>query len=216
MNDNKRKYSIVVLFNASERNEKGEFEEIIYKKNRAIYLGGQTRMNAAREIAQQVGTYILVGGSEKKVNDMKSFLEESFRKGGLSRYPRLVQVQSEETSLGNLWAVKKIFNKIKGKDFLKNRTIYLMTNEYHIPRVSRLASDVFIDVGIHFIPIVAEEVLLNHVSHNAVYKNALNERLIDESKGIEDWESGVYINQFNKEEFWPSVCYDEDIFRFIS
>jgi hypothetical protein len=216
MNDNQRKYSVVVLFNASERNEKGEFEEIIYKKNRAIYLGGQTRMNAAREIAPEVDTYILVGGSKKKVNDMKSFLEESFRKGGLSRYPRLVRVQSEETSLGNLWAVKKIFNKIKGKDFLKNRTIYLMTNEYHIPRVSRLTADIFAGLHITFIPIVAEEILFNHESDSAAYKSALNERLIDESKGIEDWESGVYINQFNKEEFWPSVCYDEDIFRFIS
>ncbi|OGZ72598.1 MAG: hypothetical protein A2908_03595 [Candidatus Staskawiczbacteria bacterium RIFCSPLOWO2_01_FULL_38_12b] len=207
MNQDKKykQYDIVILFCASEINIDGQFDEIV--KN--IYLGGQVRMDAAVDFAERVKIYFIVGGSEKKVTDMKSYLEKQFETYKLQDCPKIIRIKSDPDTTGNLWAVKLVLQKNQKLHLLTGK-VGLMTNFYHLPRVMRFAADIFKDINVNFIPISSEAVITRHLSTYSTYQNAFVARVVQDIKGLRDWEDENY-NKQTKVDDWCYECLDKDI-----
>ncbi len=142
MNKNREKYELVILLCPSALNSKGSFDEL---SPDGSYLGGQTRMGAAVDISPRVGTFVVVGGSRKKVYDMAKYLRAEFKKNKISPKPKIIRIRSEADTTGNLWAVKRAFKKFRKVNKFKGKRIGLMTNFYHLPRAMKFGADIFKD-----------------------------------------------------------------------
>jgi hypothetical protein len=212
MNEAKnRQYDIVVLFSALVRNSDGSFDEVEEKNGKSLFLGGQSGMDAAVDLASKVGVYIVVGGSKQKVDGMKNYLEESFEKNSINPKPKIIRMQSDQNTAGNLWALKGAFKEAGKLDVLEKKCVGFMTSAWHLLRVMRFAADIFGDVETHFIPIVAEAALVQYPPTFATYSSEFLSRFSEEVKGLKDWEEGKYRDQRKTEKEWPFVCYDKEI-----
>ena len=181
-----------------------------------MYLGGQTRMDAAIELFKnnKETNFVVVGGYDptdnnnkvneksKKVDDMESFLRE--------KCPdiKLVGVKSLPCTMHNLVAV---FNTWINKDKinLENKNIGILTNFYHLPRTLRFALKAKMKISPNnisdFIPICAES-LANLQDNNMYTRNTeYLLRLESERKGLRDLESDSYKDD----------CLDKKITQFI-
>jgi hypothetical protein len=213
--DKNNKYKIVVLLCASELDQNGKFIEVETKNGHSLYLGGQVRMQAAIDFAHNVENYIVVGGSEKKVNDMKTFLENSFHKNKILKAgepaPKIIRIVSEKDTPGNLWAIKFILQELGKLDIFTQGKIGIMTNFYHIPRTMRFATDIFKEVCANFIPICAEAVT-THQETFSIDLPVIIARLKMEINGLSDWEQEIYNKQERlTSKDWCHKCIDKDL-----
>lgn len=190
------KYNYVIVLCASTLND-GKFDE--FSKD-GSYLGGQVRMQAAADFCKNGNTekLIVVGGGYgeknklkrwKKVDDMKSFLIGE----GISG-KNIIRVCSNSDTSGNLRAIYITLN-----DNLKNKTVGLLTNFYHIPRAMRFAQDPEFVWNFKMIPICAESVANSSVPTYLKYSTEFMMRVIGDVVGLRDWENGNYRGQDSRE-----------------
>jgi len=203
------KYDIVIILCASALNKDGGFDEFALDGS---YLGGQTRMDAAVDFAPRVKNYIVVGGSKKKINDMKVYLEQKFKKFRIEHAPKIIRIKSDPDTNGNLWAVKLALRDVKKIDKLSNNDVGIMTNFYHLPRAMRFAADIFNNINVNFTPIASEAVIVRHLSTYLLHQKALLLRTTNDINGLRDWENGEYENQ-DKKTGWCYKCLDKDILK---
>lgn len=202
-------YDIVILLCASELNQDDYFDETHIKNKNTLYLGGQIRMDAAVDFATHVRKYFVVGGSEKKVSDMKNYMENKLDKYKIEPRPNIIRIKSDPDTTGNLWAVKMVLQKAQKLNVLKGR-VGIMTNFYHLPRAMRFAIDIFDGVDVHFIPIAAEAIIVRHQPTYSLHKDAFLVSVSGDINGLRDWENNEYRKQ-DKKEGWCYECLDNDI-----
>ena len=157
-----------------------------------IYVGGEVRMQAAARLCSQTKVVIVVGGSKPKVDGMRDYLLQEMQETGLNEQPKIIRVESDPDTLGNLRAIKKAnFGGRAG----------LLTNSYHLVRIMRMVENVL--PGRRFHSIVAE----SFMGWNALqHPDEFTLRLRREVEGLLDWETGVYLNQANTNEAeWKCV-----------
>ncbi len=207
MNKTGEKYKLVILLCPSALNSSGYFDEFSLDGS---YLGGQTRMGAAVDISSRVETFVVVGGTKKKIDDMAKYLRTEFKKNKVKPKPKIIRIQSEADTTGNLWAVKRTFREFKGVSWLKNKRVGLMTNFYHLPRAMRFSADIFKDEKMIFLPIIAEAVV-NNIGRSSylLYPTAFLVRVFNDIKGLKDWEEKKYAKQDKREDEWKYRCYDQ-------
>ena len=161
------KFDYVIILCPSELrisvNGKTEyFDELSEDKKRIIplYLGGQVRMEAAVDIARFVQNFIVVGGSETKVTGMKDYLsrglQKEIKKNRIT--PKIIRIESEADTTGNLWAIRKWIETYNIK--FSGKRIGILTNFYHLLRAMRLSKDILPEYC--FIPLVAESLIDRH------------------------------------------------------
>lgn len=167
------------------------------------YLGGQTRMDAAVELAKEnkETIFILVGGynEDDDIND-SNYYKESQKTSDMKKHmvdngingDRIETVESLPCSKHNLVA---IFNKYKEEFKDKNLRIGLLTNFYHLPRAlcfwHKLVKEEFNDIIENPIPIPAESIIgeQERYIHQHEYIVVLEKEL----KGIRE----LIINEYN-------------------
>lgn len=187
-------FDYVIILCASELrtcvNKTGHFDELNKDEKRLVYLyvGGQIRMEAAVDVARYVQNFIVVGGSEKKVKDMRNFLLEELQKeidnGEITS--KIIRIESEANTAGNLWAVKGWIKEYNIK-FLDKR-VGILTNFYHLPRAMRFAKDILPEYC--FIPLAAESLINRHQSTYSFYPKEFLLQICSEIDGLKDWENG--------------------------
>ena len=199
-------YDYVIILCPSALNSEGKFDEL---SSDGSYLGGQTRMQAAVDLykSDKVKNLIVVGGGIdeqnqrkkwRKVNDMRKFLMNN-------NIPpeNIIRISSKADTHGNLRAVYKTF-----RDKLKNKSVGILTNFYHLPRTMRFTYDSQFKWENVFIPICAESVIK---SMPLTYLQRIPElllRIANDIKGIKDWEEGKYTGQ--DDEPWKGEIYLKD------
>ncbi len=210
MSEKDKKYNIVIVLCPSEARiikNKFFYHELVedkQEKGQMIYLGGRVRMQAAVDIAPCTNTIIVVGGSQKKVNDMKGYLLQEFKKEKLINPPEIIRIESEPDTNGNLWAIKNCFQSA-GKINLLEKNVGILTNAYHLLRAMRFASDIF--NNINFIPVAAESVLRKNYPEYQLHPKSFLLRTFKEIGGLKDWEEERYRDQ--KKTIWNYKCHDE-------
>lgn len=190
------KYNIVIVLCPSKREGKAkkfpEFKD-------GMYLGGQTRMDAAVKIYKdnKNAQIILVGGYNEnsaesdKVTHMKQFLEERCGKNiNISLRPSLPCTRHNFIAIFNMWKKNKAtFKK------LKNTKIGLLTNFYHLPRALRFWSELVNQkefAGIPTpLPINAESITGDSSEAYIRFIEYLF-RIRSEKEGLKDIEDGQY------------------------
>ena len=214
------KFDYVIILCPSElrisTNSKNEyFDELSEDKKRlnSLYLGGQVRMEAAVDIVQFVQNFIVVGGSEIKVTGMRDYLLRELQKETKENEitPKIIRIESEPDTNGNLWAIKRWIKNYKIK-FLGKR-IGILTNFYHLPRTIRLSKDILPEY--YFIPLVAESLITRHQSTYSFYPKEFLLRICSEVDGLRDWENEKYRNQHKDESEWKSIFHDTDLLPFL-
>jgi len=187
------KYDIVIILCPEKKDPNGDFPQ--YKDGE--YLGGQTRMDAAKELYyknNKVTNFVVVGGYDedgsecsRKTHDMKCFLTNHCR--GI----KIEEIKSLPCTKHNLVA---IFNTLGNK--LKGKKIGLLTNFYHLPRALRfwreLINEEFGRIPMPF-PISAESItasLSMYINHNEYLLRLEKERL-----GLRDLEDNYNQYQCN-------------------
>jgi len=203
----KSKYDIIIVLNASERNQKTRlFDEY----DKGLYLGGQTRMEAAAEICKNNmdSKIIVVGGlkdnpesidDSKKTKDMEEYLLENVGKQiNIQRINSLPCTKHNFIAIFIHWSANQID--------LTEKKVAILTNYYHLPRTFKFLSNAIIDYGIKgspiFIPIAAESI----INKSEIYESKSTEflkRLQGEVKGLSDLEKGEYKDPclYKKEEY---------------
>lgn len=195
-NDVKTEYDMVIVLSPSERNEFGKFIE--YEKS-GVYLGGQTRMDAAVEICKKnmQARIIVVGGLKEgcksmddsyKTKGMKDYLEEK-----CGNDVHVERVNSLPCTKHNFISVL-IKLTADGED-LNFKKIGILTNYYHLPRAWKFLSHALGEYKISgkpiFIPIAAESIVDQHEIYSGKKQEYLL-RLEDEVRGIKMCELGEY------------------------
>ncbi len=209
-----KNYKIVIVLCASElkiaKNGSTYFEELNEneKKNSLEYLGGQIRMDAAVDLAERVEVFIVVGGSQKKVDDMKKYIQENLRKKG-ANVPPIIRIESDPDTNGNLQAIKKVL-KDHSLNF-KNSEVAILTNFYHIPRSLRFAADIFPEYN--FIPLAAESLIIQHQPTYTLYSKEFLLRISDDIDGLRDWEADRYKEQNKLDKDVKAICYDLELLK---
>lgn len=165
------------------------------EEDKEIYLGGKVRMEAAAKLAKNTATIIVVGGSKSKVDGMRNYLKQELKN---KKLPVIIRIESDPDTLGNLRAIKNQKINFEGK------SVAILTNQYHLPRTLKFAQSIFPENS--FIPIPAELVIFGT---DLVYKDAFLLREQRETKGLKDWEDGIYRNQNKQESECKSICYDQ-------
>ncbi len=189
-------------------NDQGKFLEY---DSGGLYIGGQTRMDAAARLAPHISCKILlVGGGIgaadaqqkwQKVHDMRQFLIRH----GVDRQ-QLVCIASQPNTLGNLRAVYATY-----RAELEGRRVGVLTNFYHMPRVLRMAADAQFDWRVTFVPLIAEVQLKpqNHILDSGTA--AILRQVISNIRGVKDWEDGAYEEQFTPKSLWQGEIYHADL-----
>lgn len=212
-------YDFVILLCASKSRDDRFDEFPINKDGLKEYLGGQIRMEAAIDFALHVKTYIIIGGKDDddKVNSMKKYLEKKFQEYLIKPTPKIIRIQSDTDTTGNLWALRFIFHNAGKVNLLKMGKVGILTNFYHLPRVIRFATDIFKDLEINFVPIAAEAVITRHLPAFTIRPEATILRIQNDINGLRDWERGEYRKQNEvAESSWHHKCLDDDILNALS
>lgn len=192
-------YNYVIVLCASPLN-KDKFDEL---SSDGSYLGGQVRMQAAVDFyfSKRVRKFIIIGGgmekSEKikkweKVEDMRTFL---INKNVPAK--NISGLCSDSDTHGNLRAVYKEFNK----EFY-GKTVGILSNFYHLPRVMRFAQDPQFKWKVNLIPICAESVIISMPPNYLQFVQEFLFRISNEIRGLKNWEESEYRDQFKPEEDW--------------
>ncbi len=157
-------------------------------KNTDLYSGGDIRMRAASKIARQYSLIFVVGGNEKKINAMKLFLMRQ----GINQ-EKILRLESNPDTNGNLNAVCKIFEYYEG---FKKYIVTILSNEYHGPRIEKMAKDILTKNEIKWEFISAESVVKEDSKIiEEIYKKQFKKRKESEKRGMEDWENKRYNDQ---------------------
>lgn len=187
------KYDLVIVLCPSKRDK--TFSE--FKEN--MYLGGQTRMDAAVKLYENnhKAQFILVGGYKKreeesdKVDGMQQFLKEKCGQSiNTLLRPSLPCTRHNLIAIFNVWKKHKVFF-----DKLKSKKIGVLTNFYHLPRALRFWSELvnqgdFIGIPNPF-PISAESITGDSGEAYIRYIEYLL-RINGEVKGLKDIEEAQY------------------------
>lgn len=211
-----KNYKIVIVLCPSEskveKNGDVYFEELSKNEKRKSleYLGGQIRMDAAVDLAlteRVKGFFIVVGGNQKKVDDMKKYITEQIEKSGKIS-PPIIRIESTPDTNSNLQAIKKIL----GKEMkFKNGETAILTNFYHIPRSLRFAADIFPEYN--FIPLAAESLIIKHQPTYTLYPKEFLLRISDDIDGLRDWEAELYKEQNRLEKDVKAICYETELLK---
>jgi hypothetical protein len=207
------KYGLVVVFCAGEPYIDSETQEIYLPEtefkdnvNGEIYVGCRQRLEATIKLANQTETMILVGGSFDKVEAMHQYLA---RRDVSSE--KLYLLESHPSTIGNLWALRKLLDKmeeipIDEQPFVtrKTRRIHFLANAWHIHRIMAFATDI-IPYQYQLVPLVAEAFQLP--SANILNTLPYYNRLENEFEGLYDYYHGNYQNQDQPYEFWKSILH---------
>ena len=158
-------------------------------------------MLAAVEAARGVhGKIIVVGGGleasteEKKlrkIRRMRDFLVDH----GITS-DQIVGVLSHPDTLGNLRALYRVCG-----DMFEDQTVGILTNDYHMPRVTRMLADPQFVWKAEFVPLVAEAYHAE-VTERRDSLDAFLRRRIAEEQGLKDWENAAYTAQFLAPDEW--------------
>lgn len=153
-------YDVVVVLGSFKKDLDGVFPQVL----KGEFLGGQTRMQAASVLYDLnpltefyvVGGYDSRSGSSNEVRDMVSFLKDSCSEIVLIEISSLPCTHHNLIALLNTWR-----NDTVRLNRLRKSRIGLLTNYYHLPRSTKLISDLlcgcFSDLKIPLvIPICAE------------------------------------------------------------
>ncbi len=178
------------------------FEE--YDKD-GIYIGGQTRMQAVVDLYNAtdviVRKIIVVGGGLEQANptnkwqktkNMRDFLVQQ----GIPKADILCVV-SEPDTRGNLRAVW-----LTCRQLLNGKTVGILSNQYHLQRALRIATDTQFDWSVHFFPLPAEELINTQVMQPSSQDLAVLERIKRERQGLKDWRNGTYTKQHDPATSW--------------
>lgn len=201
-------YRIVIVLCPSEPkiiNEKYVYHDLEKDRleDQRIYLGGDIRMQAAVQLAEQVKYFIVVGGSKSKVDGMKNFLIQEFKKEKNTNIPDIIRIESDPDTLGNMRAIKKSDAKLTGN-------VGILTNFYHLPRSLRISKEVF--PNLTFTPLAAESLLYFRQPTFSLFAKEFLFRVSKEINGLADLENGSYKDQHKIDEAkWKFECYDKKL-----
>ncbi len=198
----KKPYSTITVFCPSDPiivNGRNSYYEIgdDVRGGGKIYVGGEVRMQAAVKLCAQTENIIVVGGSKPRVDGMRDYLLQEMQEAELKEQPKIIRVESDPDTLGNLRAIRKANFRFGGK-------AGLLTNSYHFLRIMRMVEALL--PRRRFQPLAAESVM----GWNALrYVDEFALRLRREVEGFLDWETGVYSKQTNTDmSEWKCIIYD--------
>jgi hypothetical protein len=204
------KYKVVILLCPSEPkiiNDKYSYYDLEKdkKEESQIYLGGDIRMQAVVQIAPKVDWFIAVGGSKSKVDGMKNYLLQEFKRRKIKdRFPKIIRIESNPDTLGNMMAISKSRLRV-------SENFAILTNFYHMPRALKISRLIF--PKINFNPLIAESILIDQQSTFSLFPKEFIFRVSREINGLIDLENGTYkdldkIEDINK---WKYICNDEEL-----
>lgn len=180
-----KKYKILVVLCPGSPNGACLFED--QPKNDNMYLGGNIRMRSAAKIAPDCHLIIVIGGDEKKITGMEKYLIRN----GISDN-KIVKLESNPDTNGNLNALRKIFEKFPE---LNKCEVKILSNKYHCDRVEAMAKTIFPnEISLEFVS--AEDSLKEEAEIiEKIYEGQMMARKSSEEQGVKDWEKGTYRDQ---------------------
>ena len=204
-----KKYDIIIVLCPGEPevlvNGKIQFQNIGDDKDsplgESLYSGGEVRMKAAVVLENRAKKIIVVGGSAKKVDLMKIYLIQN----GVNAN-KIIRIESDSDTNGNLNAVRKILERYNKVDKLKDK-IAILTNKYHLRRTRVMGSDILEPVGISPEYMSAEDYVLDELGS---FKRERVARNYQEQLGVEDWNNGIYKDQRKSRGLFVAKLYDRD------
>lgn len=174
--------------------EDGKFPEY----HRGMYLGGQTRMDAAVELYKnnKLAKFIVVGGLNKDCNN----IEDSEKTSSMKKYLEKECKEINVTSINSLPCTKHNFVAIfayweeNSQEDLSKKTVGVLTNHYHLPRSLKFLSlaqkEFLLSNNPIFNPIAAESVICQPEVYIKKQEYELTSN--SEVRGMGDMERGLY------------------------
>jgi len=171
-----------------------------------IYIGGQTRMQAAVDLYNakdvKVQKIIVVGGGLEQAGTANKWQKTKHMRDFLVQHgvpeDDILCVASEPDTRGNLRAVWLTCHHL-----LNGKTVGILTNQYHLARTTKIAIDAQFDWNVRFFPLPAEELINTQgTPPPSPQSRAVLERIKRENQGLKDWQNGTYIKQHDPVTSW--------------
>jgi len=205
------KYGLVVVFCAGEPyidpvTKEFHLPETEYneKVGKEMYVGCKKRLDVAGKLGEETGTMILVGGSFEKVNTMYKYL---ISQGGVSS-DKLYLLESYPSTMGNLWALKKLLDQMEEiseeeETFITRETkrIYFLADAWQIHRIMAFATDI-ISNEYQLVPLPVQA--FKATSEEFISEVSYQNRMVSEFKGLLDYYQGKYEKQEKDYDYWTS------------
>jgi len=171
-----------------------------------IYIGGQTRMQAMADLYRArdvtVRKIIVVGGGLEQTDTTKKWSKTKHMRNFLVQQgvpkDNILCVASEPDTRGNLRAIWLTCHQL-----LDGKTVGILSNEYHLARAIKIATDAQFDWTVRFFPLSAEELATTQTAAPpSPQSQSILERVKRENQGVKDWHDGTYIKQHDPVASW--------------